>query len=410
MTEFPAAPEISAADSWEDLVPVVELAYGGYGHSAEYHASAASIFEPKRSLVARTGGRTRGTCAVYSLEMTLPGGPRAVAGLGYLTVAPEYRRRGVMRAMVLRVLHTLHDSGAEPVAALNTTEAGIYGRFGFGLASQAAKVRIPRHARELRATAGGERTVRIGGPEEHTAAIAAVHARCVGERPGMLRRDAAWAARAVLDLPDHRGASGRLLCMVAEADGEPSGYALYRLTSAWEDSVPRYEVSVRELFARDPASGAALWRALLDVDLAGSVVADRPVDDPVLALLTDPRSAAPVLRDQLHVRLVDVDRALEQRGYAAEIDVVLDVTDPLCPWNERRFRLRTGPEGGECRPTTAAADLELTARELGALHLGGTSLVQLARAGLVRELRPGAVRAAATAFRHDPAPFCPVVF
>ncbi|MFE2106232.1 GNAT family N-acetyltransferase [Kitasatospora sp. NPDC059463] len=409
MPEFPIVPELSAADSWEDIAPVVELAYGGYGHSAEYHASAASIFEPKRSLVARTGGRACGTCAVYSLEMTLPGGPRPVAGLGYVSVAPEHRRRGVMRAMVLRVLHSLHDAGAEPVAALNTTEAGIYGRFGFGLASRAARVRIPRHARDLR-TDGGGRTVRIGDPHEHTAALAAVHAQCAGDRPGTLRRDAAWAARAVLDLPDHRGGSGRLLCMVAEDDGEPSGYALYRLTAAWEDSVPRYEVSVRELFARDPASHAALWQALLDVDLAAVVVADRPVDDPVLALLADPRSAAPVLRDQLHVRLVDVQRALEQRGYAAETEVVLDVTDPLCPWNERRFRLRTGPEGGECRPTTAAADLELTARELGALHLGGTSLVQLALAGLVRELRPGAVRAAATAFRHDPAPFCPVVF
>ncbi|MER7702582.1 GNAT family N-acetyltransferase [Kitasatospora sp. NPDC097605] len=409
MPEFSAAAEISAADSWEDVAPVVELAYGGYGHSADYHASAASVFEPKRSLVARTAGRTSGTCAVYSLEMTLPGGPRAVAGLGYVSVAPEFRRRGVMSAMVRRVLHTLHEGGAEPVAALNTTEAGIYGRFGFGLASQAAKVRIHRHARELRLD-GGDRTVRIGAPEEHSAALAAVHARCLRERPGTLARNAAWAARAVLDLPDHRGGSGRLLCMVAEDDGEPSGYALYRLTAAWEDSVPRYEVSVRELFARDPGSHAALWRALLDVDLAGSVVADRPVDDPVLALLTDPRSAAPVLRDQLHVRLVDVDRALEQRGYATETDLVLDVTDPLCPWNERRFRLRTGPEGGECRPTTAAADLELTVRELGALHLGGTSLVQLARAGLVRELRPGAARAAATAFRHDPAPFCPIVF
>ncbi|MFJ6618018.1 GNAT family N-acetyltransferase [Kitasatospora sp. NPDC091335] len=409
MPEFSAVPELSTADSWEDVFPVAELAYGGYEHSAEYHASAASIFEPKRSVVARTGGRTCGTCAVYSLEMTLPGGPRPVAGLGYVTVAPEHRRRGVMSAMVRRVLHTLHDSGAEAVAALNTTEAGIYGRFGFGLASQAVKVRIARHARDLRVD-GGDRAVRIGGPEEHAAAIAAVYAQCVGERPGMLRRDAVWAARAVLDLPDHRGGSGRLLCMVAEDEGEPSGYALYRLTSAWVDSVPRYEVSVRELFARDPASGAALWHALLDVDLAGSVVADRPVDDPVLALLTDLRSAAPVLRDQLHVRLVDVDRALEQRGYATETDIVLDVTDPLCPWNERRFRLRTGAEGGECRPTTAPADLELTARELGSLHLGGTSLVQLARAGLVRELRPGAVRAAATAFRHDPAPFCPIVF
>jgi len=48
--------------------------------------------------------------------------------------------------------------------------------------------------------------------------------------------------------------------------------------------------------------------------------------------------------------------------------------------------------------------------ELGAAYLGGTSLAALGRAGRVRELRPGALAAADTAFRWHQAPSGAEVF
>jgi hypothetical protein len=44
---------------------------------------------------------------------------------------------------------------------------------------------------------------------------------------------------------------------------------------------------------------------------------------------------------------------------------------------------------------------------LGAAYLGGASLRAMAGAGLVRELRPGALAEASTAFLTDPAPWLP---
>jgi len=52
----------------------------------------------------------------------------------------------------------------------------------------------------------------------------------------------------------------------------------------------------------------------------------------------------------------------------------------------------------------------LDVTELGAAYLGGTRLGALAAAGLVAELRPGAVRQLSAAMSWDPAPWCPMIF
>ena len=92
--------------------------------------------------------------------------------------------------------------------------------------------------------------------------------------------------------------------------------------------------------------------------------------------------------------------------------------DEILPSNACRWRLTTtgdGPRGGaglaaSCVPATSAADLALDVTELGAAYLGGTRLGALAEAGLVTELRPGAVRQLSAAMSWDPAPWCPLVF
>jgi hypothetical protein len=99
------------------------------------------------------------------------------------------------------------------------------------------------------------------------------------------------------------------------------------------------------------------------------------------------------------------------------VDVVIDVADGLFAENTGRWRLRTaGPAGAaagpgaSCERTSAPADLALPVRALGAAYLGGTRLGALAAAGLVTEMRPGALAALSAALSWDPAPWCPAVF
>jgi predicted acetyltransferase len=309
-------------------------------------------------------------------------------------------------------LHGLHDDGGEPVAALWASEGAIYGRFGYGAASRHVALSVPRAPRAL----AGEPTdprlrTRLVDPAEHRAACELVRDADRLARPGMFVRDQRWQAVTVFDPPEERQGRSALRCAVVEDGDGPRAYALYATESSWEPAGPRGTVFVREAHAADPAAYATLWRFLADMDLTVKVETGmRPQDDPLLELLLDVRSAVPRLLPALHVRLVDVGRALSSRSYAGDIDLVLDVSDAFCPWNARRWHLHGGIDGARCEPTKAGADLTLSSTELGAAYLGGTSLTSLAAAGRVVEQRAGALSVATRAFRSDLQPWCPQIY
>lgn len=238
-------------------------------------------------------------------------------------------------------------------------------------------------------------------------------------RPGMHARDADWWDR-LLRTGDDAGESEPLRCVLAEDDSGPRGYAVYTARLGWDDEtfLADGSLNVRELVAADPAAAATLWGDLLSRDLIAEFIASlRPVDDPVIHQLTDPRVARRRVGDGLWLRLTDLPKALGLRRYACPVDVVIEVTDPLLPGNSGRWRLATGPGSGggpgfgaTCEAASGAADLALDVGTLGAAYLGGTRLGTLAGAGLVSEHRAGAVAALSAALGWDPAPWCPQIF
>jgi predicted acetyltransferase len=352
-------------------------------------------------------GAVIGTCGVLGRRLTLPGaGPTPVAAVTAVTVAPDRRRRGVLTAMMRTQLHGLHETGGEAVAALWASEAPIYGRFGYGRAAHFVSVEVPT---ELPFRAGadpGPGRVRQLPREQAVPLLAPVHDRVSAQRPGWLDRDETTWGRLLADHEEDRHGASALRFAV-----HPDGYAVFRTHRAWGARGPEGRIEVQELVAATPAAAAALWRHLLDYDLVAVVTADVAVDDPLTHLLVDPRQVVATVRDSLWIRLVDVDRALAQRHYSADVDVVLELTDAFCPWNAGRWRLAAKADGpGVAARSTDPADLALDVAELGAAYLGGPSLVQLGAAGLVRELTPGALVAASRAFAGTRPPHCPEVF
>ena len=194
--------------------------------------------------------------------------------------------------------------------------------------------------------------------------------------------------------------------------GRVDGWVSYRIESRWPNGLAANIVKVRMLVGLTVEAEAALWRYLLDLDLAGTIrLQDRPVDDPVRWRLADPRRLRVTdVGDHLWVRLLDVPGALAARRYAVAGALVLEVTDALRPRNQGRFRLEGGPDGATCEPTTAPPDLAVDVADLGAAYLGGTSLVSLARAERVGELTPGALPRADRMFAASPRPICTTYF
>ncbi len=352
----------------------------------------------------------------------VPGGELPTAGLTWVGVHPQHRRRGLLTAMMDLHLARCRERG-EALSALFAAEYPIYGRFGYGRAASDLRVTLRRGA-ELRDVPGAaEHTVRVehASPERHGELVARVH-RAAGAAPGGLPgvNRPGWATRETEALQTaywnddpafRRGLESRRV-VVVERDGEPRGYATFRRKLDWTTTGAQGTAHVGEVVALDAAAARALWGVLLDLDL---MTETKPFvlapDDVLTQLLLDPRVAGPQLVDNVWVRVVDVPTALAGRRYAADVDVVLGVRDDRLPDNAGAWRVRAGAFGeATCERTDAEPDLELDVRELGAAYLGGTSLAALATAGLVTVRTPGALAPASAAFGWPVAPVCSWVF
>ncbi|MFJ9810821.1 GNAT family N-acetyltransferase [Streptomyces sp. NPDC101158] len=394
---------------WDKWYAVLELAFGGVPEADEERKLWQELTEHERFLGAWEGDRCVGTAGAFTFRLSVPGGAVVpAAGVTMVSVAGTHRRRGVLTSMMRRQLEDVRSWG-EPLAVLTASEPEIYGRFGYGVGAYSAHGAIDTTRVRLVVPEGTDGvSLRVTSPTEALDATEAVYARLVTTRPGMLKRRPGWERLALIDPPgDREGASPRQ-CVLAERDGEVVGYAHYAVKPEWSFAGANGSVSVQQLAGLDPVAEAALWRFLCSVDLTSSVgFRSRPVDDAWQHLVTDLRRCEPTLRDALHVRLVDVGAALAARTYQTPVDVVFEVTDAFCPWNEGRWRLSGDMEGAVCVRTEDAADLSLSVRELGAAYLGGASLLSLAAAGRVREVRTGALREASVAFGSPVAPWLP---
>jgi len=372
--------------------------------------------ELDRTLAAFDGSTPVSNAAIYSFQMCVPGALAAVGGVTFIAVHPAYRRRGILTGMMRRQFADMHDRG-EPLAALWASEAGIYGRFGYGRASRQAKFTIRRGEGALirDAPADPRLRLRIAEPDAVLAELTKVFDTLLPARPGLFARNDAWWRRVLADPEDERHGASPLRCLLAEDEAGPRGYALYNGTGRWDDEsfLSDSRLDIRELAATDPAANAALWADLLSRDLITEVAARlRPEDDPLLHLLADPRRARPAISDGLWFRVVDVPGALSLRRYPCPVDVVIEVIDDWCPWNQGRWRLTAASPGGtaSCERTTDPADVILPVTALGAAYLGSTKLGSLAAAGLVTEQRASTLNALSAAMTWDPAPWCPVIF
>ncbi|MGY4712047.1 sterol carrier protein domain-containing protein [Mycolicibacterium sp. CBM1] len=144
-------------------------------------------------------------------------------------------------------------------------------------------------------------------------------------------------------------------------------------------------------------------------DRPGSQHPVRRCRDRRAAAVPDRRSAGTAMRGRgRHLRPAGRGGpGLALRRYGAPVDIVVDVRDEFCPWNTGGFRLRGDLDGAECERTSAPADLTISARDLGAGYLGGTSVAQMVAAGLVHEHTPGSAHRAAAAFGWPVAPAIP---
>jgi predicted acetyltransferase len=405
--EFEVRPYQGSLKAWFDTVNI------SFGHRVveEDLPMMEAYTELDRALAAYAGDRIVGTAGIFSFELTIPGGRVPAAGVTMVGVHPTHRRRGILTAMMRTQLEAIRERG-EPLAILWASEGGIYGRFGYGLASFKASIEIDRANTGFRGQHVPRGTFRLLEADEATAACRPIYDRYLETRAGVFSRsDGWWRAEFVHDPERWRRGGGPAFFLLHETDGVADAYARYRLHSDWDDRGPKGAVDVQEAIALNAVAERELWAYLFSVDLSVKTRAfNVPVDWGMRFMLSEPRRLGMTIGDAVWLRLVDLPAALERRGYAANDRLVFEVRDAFCPWNDGRWQLDATPDGAHVTRTDGEPDLVLDAADLGSAYLGGVSLAELVLAGCIEECTPGAVARGDALLRTPLAPWCPAVF
>lgn len=364
-----------------------------------------------RRLGAFVDDQVCGTTGSFAADLTVPGGaPVPTACVTQVTVLPTHRRRGILREMMELQLRDARDRG-ESIAMLIAAEWPIYGRFGYGLSTEAAATIVDASVAQF------VDPVMRGSIE----VVDLPTLRALAEEPfdqhratcpGSISREPVmwdlWLG--VARRPDEPPPKSRVRVIHRDPSGTIDGYAVYDAVDDWVHNRPKVKLDVQELIATNDDASTDLWRYLCAIDWVTEVHAHRrPVDDDIRHLFTNGRVARQADRsDHMWCRLIDVPAAMEARRYEVPVSVVLDVRDDM--FGGGRYRLEGNAATASCDGTDAPADVTLGVDVLAAAYLGGSSLAPYVTAGRVTELTPGAVAALDRSLRTARSPWATTNF
>jgi len=369
--------------------------------------------DPSRVWAGFDGTEVVGTFVSLDLRLTVPGLAQIpLDGISGVTVATTHRRQGLARRMMIAELNRARERG-DALAGLVAAEYPIYGRFGFGPATEAAQWLVD--ARDLRFRRELPGRVELIDPATARFEAAALYDRVRERDVGAVSREG-WRWDADTGQNPREGAEppkNFLHAVCRDQTGRIVGYTTYRFTERWTNQRPDNTLTVVVLIATDPLYEARLWKHLADHDWVTQIVG--PETDRVDALWRDllfnrRMAVATNAWDFLWLRVLDPAAVLGARTYARADRLVLRVEDKD-GYAQGTYALEVAEDGtAACALTLEPADVTLPVDRLGSIYLGGYTAARLGALGLVEEHTPGAVERLSTLFATGIAPHNAMMF
>jgi predicted acetyltransferase len=345
-------------------------------------------------LVAERDGRIAGHGFLFPLHAWFGGVRVQLGGIASLGVAPEARRAGVGRAL-LGALHERALARKDAVTVLYPFSQRYYAPFDY---SPVSPYRVLVFSPDAVPGAWGDPA--FGVPRAATGddreALVRVHEEEAARRTGWLARPESLWDRRLLD-------EGRRW-FVIERTGQVVGYVGWSL----EQSDPHSPIRliVDELAACDDAARRRLLALAGEQrNQVSAIELAVPDDDPLPGALVDPDRGRGGTRAIEHplgslaagpmVRVVDVDRAIEARGYVGEGDIGLELPGR---------HVHVEAKGGRARalPARQGARLRLDTAALGAVLYGALAPSAASRLGLLSADDPSTLALADRIFGLPP--------
>lgn len=370
-----------------------------------------------------TGAYQTGEPAPHSLPAEIPvatfGTMRNSLNIGFgrlleahlvtaVTVRTSHRRRGLLRRMMSEDLALAKKDGLA-IAALTASEASIYGRFGFGVATSEQNIRVDT-SRRFRINHTPLGTVDVADPKVLLDLAPEVFAKMHANLPGSVGRQDYYRQVASGSIGDEDGAPDAKVkaALHYSADGTVDGYVSYKF-AGWDKTPATMEIV--DLVAANPAAYLELWQYLGAIDLVDRVTWENTaVDNPLTWALEDPRCiAAADSRDMLWLRILDVRKALEERYFPTDGRLTLKLRDAL-GLAGGTFTLVVDSGSAAVAESVTAPDLEMDISTLSSLYLGGASAASLMAAGRIQENTAGAGFLLTRMFAVERPAFCQTHF
>jgi predicted acetyltransferase len=398
-------------DEIRDFLTAIRDGFGSDGPPEDTSERFRSILPAERTLAAFDGDRIVGTFGGFDMQLTVPGGAQVpMEGTTIVTVFPTHRRMGLLSAMMGRHLEHAASEGY-PIAGLWSSDADIYARFGYGIATHYRSVKMHAGQIDFRGEVPIDRVRRIT-PDEAGQLLPDVFDRIRRTRPGMTSRSASWwEHRIILDEPWMAEGKTKRRWVVHDGPDGIDGYASYRQKSGFEAGYNKGSVSIIDVQSETSEAHASLWSYLTRVDGFPEVEYDYlPLDDPLPRMIVEPRRVVTTeTRDALWIRILDVKAALEARSYEYDGSLVIGVEDRFRPEGSGSFRLQVEEGSATVERVDVEPEIQLADDVLGALYLGGQSAHSYASARRIMG-SPDSIALTDRLFRTMRAPWIQEVF
>jgi predicted acetyltransferase len=301
--------------------------------------------------VAEVGGRVVGHGFLFGMDAWIGGRPVGVGGVASIGVAPEARRAGIAHALIAHLLQKMKTRGT-PLSMLYPFRHDFYRKLGWGLTSALHRYRLKPAALPLYPERG---RVRPAEPADF-GAIRRCYERAAQKSTALLSRsEAVWQAMLAPEIV-------RVAVVSSDESARAvDGYVTYRMLP--EVGTQAIELEVAELIAvTDTARFALLGFLSAQRDQIARVQLSVPTDDPMLAILSDPRGpSGELVRGLLMIsgdlvvgamtRIVTLSAALRARGWEGpDGEIALRMEDAWAPDNVHPVTLRVTSHVGEVKP------------------------------------------------------------
>ena len=356
------------------------------------------------SVVAIDNGAIVGTSAWINASISLSNASPIDCGLiCFVSVDVNHRRQGILTEMMKHLLLKL-DQQRAPLVALWASEANIYGRFGFGVATEEEHLSFNRLLVNL---LDCNYVAKANFLDSDQVVVVAKSLWTYNQR---VRSGLPSLSESMWSLYFHKlnvkkGKWSPCFYIKAEDEVGKTGLLAYRTYEGETNSL-----MVELIMSSSPPTEKALWRAVLSTDLYENIAVNHvTVDSPFWWMVDSPREIIRQKHDALWLRLINVESSLSSRFYKHDGELVILVEDKFLNKSEI-YKLSVSNGRGNVSKVKGRSDISMDIRHLSSLFLGGFSFYELWISKKITASDPSKIKLADYIFGVSLKPWCPYEF